>query len=173
MWVYTTQGIAQNVWNTSDPGSRAYNEAGNWTGVIFAACSVFAALYSLVLTKLADKFGRKIYMFSLVLGGIGLSQPCSSPTKHVICSYDRRWHCMGSHSCNALCHPFINTSCKANRRIYGHIQRNNYYTPNRGWLTWRSCINSCGRKTINVVGIAGASMVLAGIFAKLVIKTKE
>ena len=40
MWVYTTQGIAQNIWGTTDATSNAFNEAGNWTGVIFAAYSV-------------------------------------------------------------------------------------------------------------------------------------
>jgi maltose/moltooligosaccharide transporter len=58
MWVYTTQGIAQNIWGTTDATSNAFNEAGNWTGVIFAAYSVFAALFSLVITPLANKYGR-------------------------------------------------------------------------------------------------------------------
>ena len=59
MWVYTTQGIAQNIWNTTDPQSKAFNEAGNWTGVIFAMYSVFAALYSLALTPIANRFAEK------------------------------------------------------------------------------------------------------------------
>ena len=72
MWVYTTQGIAEHVWGTSDAHSKEFNEAGNWTGVIFAAYSVFAALFSLAITPLANKYGRKnIYMFSLILGGLG------------------------------------------------------------------------------------------------------
>ncbi len=73
VWVYTTEGVANNVWNTDDAHSKAYNEAGNWVGIIFAAYSFFAALYSLVLTPLANKFGRKaVYMCSLIAGGIGL-----------------------------------------------------------------------------------------------------
>ena len=75
MWVFTTSGVAQNVWHTipSDSKSAAYNEAGTWVGVIFAAYSLFAALFSLVMAKLASKFGRKkIYMSSLIAGGIGL-----------------------------------------------------------------------------------------------------
>ena len=73
MWVYTTQGIAQNIWGTTDATSNAFNEAGNWTGVIFAAYSVFAALFSLVITPLADKYGRRnVYVVSLILGGLGL-----------------------------------------------------------------------------------------------------
>jgi len=75
MWVYTTSGIAQNVWHTApgDSTSAAFNEAGNWVGVIFAVYSVFAALYSAVLGKIADNLGRKTtYMLSLLLGGAGL-----------------------------------------------------------------------------------------------------
>ncbi|MBN8706672.1 MAG: MFS transporter [Bacteroidetes bacterium] len=73
MWVYTTSGIASNVWGTTDSLSAEFNEAGNWTGVIFAVYSVFAALYSLALPKLAKMLGRKtVYSLSLLAGGIGL-----------------------------------------------------------------------------------------------------
>ncbi len=75
MWVYTTSGIAQNVWGTSpdDATSAAFNEAGNWTGVIFAVYSFFAAIYSLFIPKIATAIGRKnTYLYSLVLGGLGL-----------------------------------------------------------------------------------------------------
>lgn len=73
MWVYTTQALAENIWNTSDPQSAEFNQAGNWTGILFAAYSVFAAIYSLLMPGLADKYGRKnIYALSLVAGGLGL-----------------------------------------------------------------------------------------------------
>jgi len=75
MWVYTTSGVAQNVWSTvaTDSTSAAFNEAGNWVGVIFAAYSLFAALFSLVMAQIANRIGRKsTYMISLLLGGIGL-----------------------------------------------------------------------------------------------------
>lgn len=75
MWVYTTPGIAQNVWATTaaDSTSAAYNEAGNWVGVIFAVYSLFGALFSLIMARLANRLGRKtIYMSSLLAGGIGL-----------------------------------------------------------------------------------------------------
>jgi len=75
MWVYTTQGVAQNVWNTvaGDGTSAAFNEAGNWVGVIFAGYSLFGALFSLIMARLATRFGRKtVYMLSLLAGGAGL-----------------------------------------------------------------------------------------------------
>ncbi|MGC8802986.1 MAG: MFS transporter [Bacteroidales bacterium] len=75
MWVYTTPGVAQNVWGTAptDSVSSAYNEAGNWVGVIFAVYSLFAAIYATFMARLANRFGRKtIYGLSLTLGGVGL-----------------------------------------------------------------------------------------------------
>ena len=75
MWVYTTPAVAQNVWNTlpGDSISAGYNEAGNWVGVIFAVYSLFGALFSIVMARLATRFGRKpIYFSSLFAGGLGL-----------------------------------------------------------------------------------------------------
>lgn len=75
MWVYTTPAIAENVWNTKpgDATSGAYNEAANWVGIIFAAYSVFGALFSIIMARLATRFGRKpVYLSALVLGGLGL-----------------------------------------------------------------------------------------------------
>ena len=75
MWVYTTPGVAQNVWKTvaGDSTSAGYNEAGNWVGVIFAGYSLFGALFSIAMGRLANRLGRKtIYMLSLLAGGAGL-----------------------------------------------------------------------------------------------------
>jgi maltose/moltooligosaccharide transporter len=75
MWVYTTSGVAQNVWHTlpADSKSLDFNNAGNWVGIIFACYSVVAALFSLGMGNIATRFGRKpTYMLSLLLGGLGL-----------------------------------------------------------------------------------------------------
>ena len=75
MWVYTTPGVAQNVWKTvaSDSTSAGYNEAGNWVGVIFAGYSLFGALFSLIMARVATRLGRKTtYMTALLAGGVGL-----------------------------------------------------------------------------------------------------
>jgi maltose/moltooligosaccharide transporter len=74
MWVYTTDTIAIQVWRASDSTSSAYNDARNWTGVIFAVYSVVAAIYSLAIPALAKSFGRKgVYGLSLAAAGIGLA----------------------------------------------------------------------------------------------------
>ena len=35
MWVYTTPAVAQHFFGTTDPNSPAYQEAGNWVGILF------------------------------------------------------------------------------------------------------------------------------------------
>ncbi|MBT3135462.1 MFS transporter [Alteromonas sp. ALT199] len=87
MWVYTTPAITQHIWNVDkqwfDPAYiaaapmvpeaiiMAKGAAGDWVGILFAAYSVFAAIFSIFLAKLADKFGRKaVYATSLALGGL-------------------------------------------------------------------------------------------------------
>jgi len=74
LWVYGIGGIAENVWHTTDPLSAEYNEAGNWNGVLSGIYSIFAVVFSIVMTKLADKLGRKkVYSFALLMGALGLS----------------------------------------------------------------------------------------------------
>lgn len=75
MWVYTTRAIANQVWGPDaiDAKSIGFNEAGDWTGVMFAFYSAVAAIYSLLIPKIAKAIGRKkVYSFSLLLGGLGL-----------------------------------------------------------------------------------------------------
>ncbi|NTS77407.1 MFS transporter [Catenovulum sp. SM1970] len=88
MWVYTMPAITQHAWGleakwfdsqylASLPSvpehiSQAKGAAGDWVGMLFAAYSLFAALFSIVLIKVADKVGRKLtYSLSLLAGGLG------------------------------------------------------------------------------------------------------
>ncbi|WP_018981677.1 MFS transporter [Salinimonas chungwhensis] len=88
MWVYTTPAITQHIWNVDkkwfNPDYlstlsvipqqivQAKGAAGDWVGILFAAYSVFAAIFSIFLARLADRFGRKfVYSLSLFLGGLG------------------------------------------------------------------------------------------------------
>ncbi|OHX66906.1 MFS transporter [Flammeovirga pacifica] len=74
MWVYSTPAIAQHIWGTTDTTSKAYNEAGDWVGIMFAAYSLAAALFSIAMPILIKTFNRKaIYSGALICGGIGLA----------------------------------------------------------------------------------------------------
>ncbi|MGQ8363908.1 MFS transporter [Glaciecola sp. 1036] len=87
MWVYTNNAIAEHIWGIDkqwfnsdyiksmgglpDDIASAKGAAGDWVGILFAAYSLFAAIFALFLAKLADKVGRKqVYAGSLALGGI-------------------------------------------------------------------------------------------------------
>ena len=175
MWVYTTQGIAQNIWHTSDPHSKTFNDAGDWTGVIFAAYSLFAALYSLVLTPLADKYGRKnIYMLSLIAGGVGLISMMFITDKNLLfipmVGIGISWAAI-----LALPYAILSSSLPPRQTgVYMGIFNATITIPQiAAGLLGGLALTAVGEKPINVIALAGASMILAGVFAKLVIKSKE
>lgn len=78
MWVFTTPAIATHMYglNPNDPNynnTAAFQDAGNWVGVIFGVYNGVSALYALLLPFIAAKIGRKLtHAFSLVAGGVGL-----------------------------------------------------------------------------------------------------
>lgn len=73
MWVYATPAVAENVWGATDPQSDAYQEAGNWIGVLFAVYNGVAFLVAFLLPIIANATTRKItHQICLTLGGIGL-----------------------------------------------------------------------------------------------------
>ena len=172
MWVYTTQGIAQNLWNTSDPTSKDYNEAGNWTGVIFAAYSVFAALFSLVITPLANKYGRKnTYMLSLLAGGIGLISMMYIKDKYVLFAsmigIGVAWAAI-----LALPYAILSSSLPPKQTgVYMGIFNATITIPQiAAGLLGGVALTLLDGNAIQVIGLAGASMFLAGVCAKFVIK---
>lgn len=172
MWVYTTQGIAQNIWNTSDPTSKDYNEAGNWTGVIFAAYSVFAALFSLVLTPLANKFGRRnTYMLSLLAGGVGLFSMIFIKDKYVLfvsmIGIGIAWAAI-----LAMPYAILSSSLPPKQTgVYMGIFNATITIPQiAAGLLGGLILTLVGGSAIYIVGVAGASMFVAGLFARFVIK---
>ncbi len=75
MWVFCTPAIAQHVFGASpeDSNSMAYNDAGNWVGVMFTVYNAVSAVFALMLPYIAAKVGRKrTHAISLALGGLGL-----------------------------------------------------------------------------------------------------
>jgi maltose/moltooligosaccharide transporter len=76
MWVFTTPALAQHVWGlpTDDRSSLAFNEAGNYVGVIFGVYNLVSAIFAMALPVIAAKIGRKwTHAVCLVAGGIGLA----------------------------------------------------------------------------------------------------
>jgi len=73
MWIYTSPGIAENTFGTTDPTSKTYQDAGDWVGVMFMVYNGVSAVFAFLLPLLAKKIGRKFtHMLSLIIGGICL-----------------------------------------------------------------------------------------------------
>ncbi|MBE1160324.1 MFS transporter [Dyella acidiphila] len=73
MWIYTTAGVAQVHFGSTDPHSAAYNDGANWVGVLFAAYNGFAAVAALVIPLMVRLWGLRIsHLLNLWLGGAGL-----------------------------------------------------------------------------------------------------
>ncbi|MFV8270697.1 MFS transporter [Flavobacterium sp. GT2N3] len=75
MWVFTTPAIAHHIYGLpiSDSKSEAYQNAGDWVGVLFGIYNLVSAFYAFALPYIAKKFGRKLtHSISLIVGGLGL-----------------------------------------------------------------------------------------------------
>ncbi|HRP45710.1 MAG TPA: MFS transporter [Ginsengibacter sp.] len=73
MWVYTTPAIAENVYGTVDAQSKAFQDAGNWVGSMFAVYNGVSFLAAFLLPAIANKFSRTgTHLVCLALGGLGL-----------------------------------------------------------------------------------------------------
>ena len=73
MWIYTTAGVTQTIYDTTDTSSSVYNEGANWVGVLFAAYNGFGALAAVVIPLMVRRWGLRIsHVVNLCLGGVGL-----------------------------------------------------------------------------------------------------
>ena len=69
MWTYTNGAIADTVWGTTDTRSAAYQEAGNWVGVLFAVQAVGSVIWAVAIPMF--KSHKTVYSLSLMLGAAG------------------------------------------------------------------------------------------------------
>jgi maltose/moltooligosaccharide transporter len=73
MWIYTSAGVAQNAYGTTDTTSKAFQDAGDWVGVMFMVYNGISALTAFLLPILAARTSRRFtHMLCLIIGGIGL-----------------------------------------------------------------------------------------------------
>ena len=71
LWNYSTGAIAETVWNTTDPKSAEFQEAGNWVGILFAVQAVGSVLWAVVLPQFKNT--KVAYAASLIIGGVGFA----------------------------------------------------------------------------------------------------
>ena len=74
MWTYSNDAIAANCfgWDGLSATDAAFQDAGNWVGVVFCVQAVGSLIWAAFLPKLEHWFGNKgAYAISLIVGAIG------------------------------------------------------------------------------------------------------
>ena len=74
MWTYSNGAIAANCygWDGINAADAAFQNAGNWVGVVFCVQAVGSLLWAAFLPKLEHWFGNKgAYAISLLVGAVG------------------------------------------------------------------------------------------------------
>ena len=73
MWIYTSAAVAQNTFGTTDTTTKAFQDAGDWVGVMFMIYNAVSAITAFLLPIEAMKTSRRFtHMLCLLVGGIGL-----------------------------------------------------------------------------------------------------
>ncbi|WP_159800686.1 MFS transporter [Flavobacterium sp. MK4S-17] len=75
MWVFTTPALAHHIYGLpiTDTKSQAYQNAGDWVGVLFGVYNFVSAIFAFFLPVIAAKIGRKkTHAISLIIGGVSL-----------------------------------------------------------------------------------------------------
>lgn len=73
MWVFSTPAIAQHFYDLphTDSSSEAFNNAGDWVGILFGIYNLVSIPVALSLGKVSKYLGRKkTHMYALFIGGI-------------------------------------------------------------------------------------------------------
>ncbi len=69
MWTYVVDAVSETVWGTIDPTTSEYQEAANWTGVLYAIQALGSVLWAAMLPQFKNT--KWAYAASLALGGAG------------------------------------------------------------------------------------------------------
>lgn len=73
MWVFTTPAVASHFYGTTDANSSAFQEAGDWVGILFGIYNGVSAVIALSIPKIARRIGRRrTHALALTIGGLSL-----------------------------------------------------------------------------------------------------
>ena len=81
MWTYVVDAISETVWGTIDPATDAYQEAANWTGVLYAIQSLGAVAWATLLPRFKNT--KLAYSVSLFIGSLGFMLIPFCPDKYL------------------------------------------------------------------------------------------
>jgi maltose/moltooligosaccharide transporter len=85
MWVFSTPAIAQHFYGLphTDSSSEAFNDAGDWVGLLFGLYNLVSIPVALSLGYISKMVGRKrTHMISLVIGGLSFISIYFMPDKY-------------------------------------------------------------------------------------------
>jgi maltose/moltooligosaccharide transporter len=88
MWSYTNNAIAAQCFGWVEAAgtkSAAYQEAGNWVGVCFAAQAVGSMIWASLIPLLKRLFGMKgVYAISIAVGALGFVAAAFIQNQYII-----------------------------------------------------------------------------------------
>lgn len=85
MWVFTVPAVAHHIYGLplTDNHSEAYQNAGDWVGILFGVYNAVSAVFAFFLPAIAAKVGRKrTHTISLIIGGLGLLSIYIAPNEY-------------------------------------------------------------------------------------------
>ena len=71
MWTYVVDAVSLTVWDTADSTTAEYQEAGNWTGVLYAIQAMSAVAWAALIPRFKNI--KVAYTISLLIGGLGFA----------------------------------------------------------------------------------------------------
>jgi maltose/moltooligosaccharide transporter len=171
MWVNTTNAVAANVFNTTDAKSAAFQEAGNWVGVMFAVYNGVSAIAAFILPVIAAKTNRKMtHMICLILGGLGLASIMFITDKHMLLlpmvGVGIAWA-----SILTVPYAILAGSLPANRMGYFMGVFNFFVVIPQiiaGWVLGPITAQYLGGHAVNALALGGACMIIGGLCTMMV-----
>jgi maltose/moltooligosaccharide transporter len=85
MWVFTTPAVAERFYGTTDPNTPAFQEAGNWVGILFGVYNGISAVIALTLPLMAKRIGRRAtHASALIIGGLSFLSFAIIPSSNML-----------------------------------------------------------------------------------------
>jgi maltose/moltooligosaccharide transporter len=171
MWIYTGTSVAETVWGTTDAQSSAYQDAGNWVGIMFAVYNGVSALAAFILPVFARATSRKtVHTVCLAIGGASLASLLFITDKQMLLV---PMIGVGIAWASILTMPYaILAAALPARRMGYYMGLFNFFVviPQicSGLLLGAVTKHVFDGHTVQTLALGGASMVLAGVLTLLV-----
>ncbi len=156
MWTYVVDAVAETVWHSTDSASEGYQDAGNWTGVLYAIQAVGSVVWAALLPRFQNT--KMAYALSLVLAAIGFAMIPFVPNEY---GQIIPFLLIGCGWAAMLAMPFTFVT----NALYGYGHMGAYLGLFNGTICLPQIIAAiCGGSILNLVGGRSSSMMMvAGV----------